>query len=139
MHIKRFNEIFENVATHKNVRPEKLPHCAEMEGRGYRVAEIGGIKYAFHKDYEADDVIYWLGKDTPEYKYGWQYIATPDVTADKKNNPFYALYCKCDPSPTDEQKKILAQREKENAKRQEEIQKEIRGLAKEEQKKKKKK
>lgn len=135
-HIKRFIELFENVGVHKDVKPEKLPHCAEMEAKGYRIAQIGQHKYAFHKDYEADDEIYWLGQDTIDYKYGQKYIATADVASDKKNNPFYTLYCKCDPSPTDEQKKIIAQREKENQKRQELLQKQIKG---EQEKKKKKK
>lgn len=137
MHVKRFKEIFEAVAVHKSVKPEKLPHCAEMEAKGYRIASIGDDKYAFHKNYEADDDIYWLGKDTPDYQYGKTYIATPDIVADKKHNPFYSIFCKCDPGPTDEQKKIIAEREKENKKRYELIQKQIRGEAEKKKKKKK--
>ena len=127
MHIKRFNEILEGaIAIPKFVKPEKLPHCADMEAKGYRIAEIGGSKYAFHKGYEADEDIYWLGKDTEYYKYGHKYIASPEVVGDKKNDAFYSLYCKCDDSPTEAQKKIIAEREKENAKRQEALQKQIR-------------
>lgn len=137
MHVKRFNELFEAIAVHKDVKPEILPHAAEMEGKGYRIAMIGVDKYAFHKDYEADDDVYWLGKNTLDYKYGHKYTATPAMVVDKKNLPFYEIYCKVDPSPTDEQKKIIAEREKQNKKRHEELQKQIRGEKKEERKKKK--
>lgn len=126
-HIKRFKELFEAVGVPKDVRKEKLPHCADMESKGYRIAQIGASKYAFSKNYVPDDEIYWLGQDTIDYKYGQRYIATPEVTLDKEHNPFYILYCKCDPSPTDAQKKVIAEREKEIKKNQEEIQKHIRG------------
>lgn len=130
MYIKRFKDIFEAVAIHKDVRIEKLPHSSEMEARGYRIANIGNDTYAFHKDYYEDDDIYWLGENTDEYRYGSKYLATPVIVSNKKDYPFYAIYCKCDPSPTDAQKKVIEQREKENKKRQQELQKEIRGKKK---------
>jgi len=140
MHIKRFYELSESVAVHRNVKPERLPHCSEMESRGYRVASLkGDEKYAFHKDYEVDDDIYWLGKDIEEFKYGNKYIASQDIVDNKKDYPFYSIYCKCDTSPTDAQKKVIAERERENKKRQEKIQKEIRGEDKPRPKRKKKK
>lgn len=127
-HIKRFDEILEAVAVSKFVRPEKLPKVAEMEGRGYRVATLSdGNKYAFSKDYVEQDDIYWLGQNTNEYQYGLKYIANDYIISNKKNLPFYSIYSKCDPSPTDHQKKVLAMREKENVAKQKELQKNIRG------------
>lgn len=113
IHIKRFIELNENVGVPKTVRPEKLPYCSVLQTKGYRIAEIGGQKYAFDKRYEVDDEIYWLGQNNINYKYGKKYIATPDVTKDKSNNPFYSLYCKCDPSLTDEERKKILDRDKE--------------------------
>jgi hypothetical protein len=137
IHIKRFDEIYEAVGVPKTVKPEKLPFCSVMDSRGYRIAQIGATKYAFSKNYEPDDVIYWLGQDNEYYKYGQQYIATPDVCRDKKNDAFYALYCKCDPGPTPEQIKIIAEREREAKKKQDDIQKQIRGQKKPQPRKKK--
>lgn len=138
-HIKRFNEILESIATHKSFKVIALPHCSEMQARGYRTAEIRGEWYAFHKDYEADDEIYWLGEDTPYYQYGKKYIATPEVVGDKDNDAFYSIYCKCDPGMTEEQKKLQLERDKEILKRQERIKKEKEKLLKEKQAKAKKK
>jgi hypothetical protein len=127
--IKSFDQfLLETAAVPKFIKPEKLPKVAEMEGRGYRVATLSdGEKYAFSKDYVEQDDIYWLGQNTPEYQYGIKYIATPYIISNKKNLPFYSIYSKCDPSPTDHQKKVLAQREKENAAKQKELQKTIKG------------
>lgn len=137
IHIKRFEEIFENVAVHRGVKPEKLPHCAEMEAKGYRIATLGGEKYAFHKNYEMDDEIYWFGEDIDEFKNGKKYVATQELISQKENLPFYSIYCKCDPSPTEEQRKIIAEREKEIKKEKERREKEREKIIKEKQKKKK--
>jgi len=127
-HIKRFFEIFENIAVHKDVRPEKLPHCADMMARGYRVAQLSdGNKYAFTKDFDEYDDVYWLGVDNQQYKYGDKVEATEDMAKNKKNYAFYAIYCKCDTSPTDEQKKMMAERQREIEKKQKETQKRLQG------------
>jgi len=137
--IRRYNDLFEAVAVHKDVKPEKLPHVADMESKGYRIAKLGTETYAFHKNYEADDDVYWLGKNTQDYKFGQKYTATPEMASNKKNYPFYTIYCKCDPSPTEEQKKIIAEREKEYQKRLEEHKKKIMGQIKEKERKNKNK
>jgi hypothetical protein len=136
MHIKKFEELFEAQAVHRSVKPEKLPHCSEMQKRGYRIAMIGGQHYAFDKNYEPDDEIYWLGEDTIDYKFGQRYIATVDVTRDRANNPFYSLYCKCDPSPTDEEKKKIEERDKDLEKVRQQRVKEVEKIIKEKNKKK---
>jgi hypothetical protein len=135
-HVKRFSEIFENIAVHKNVRPEKLPKIADMEAKGYRIAQLSdGNKYAFTKNFDEYDDVYWLGVNNQEYKYGDKISATANIVKNKKGYAFYAIYSKCDTSPTDDQKKAIAERQRDIEKKQKELQKQIRGKNKEKRKK----
>lgn len=133
--IKRFNELFEAIAVHKDMRAERLPHCSEMQARGYRTAQINGEWFAFQKNFDLDDDIYWLGEDELDYKYGEKYVA--DEITSKKNLPFYSIYCKCDSSLTDEERKRVVERDKEIAKKREQDKREREARQKAKQKKKK--
>lgn len=136
IYLKKYNDLFENAGVNKNYKPEKLPHCSEMQSRGYRTATIDNDWYAFQKDFDIDDDIYWLGEDTIDYQYGQKYIATQDIVNDKEL-PFYSIYCKCDPNLTDEERKRIIDRDKEIEKRRERLKKEKEKLLKEKTKKKK--
>lgn len=122
-HIKKINEFFAS----KPPRKESLPHCSDMEGKGYRIAWFHNNdenRYAFDKNFEVDDEVYWLGYDTNDYKYGQKYNATEEMVTNKKT-PFYNFYCKCDPSPNDKEVQMIKDREKEVAKRHKEFTKRI--------------
>jgi len=108
IHIKRYNELIkeQSLGIPNYVKPEKIPHCSTMSTKGYKIEHFSDNSYAFNKNYDLDDDVYWLGKNTTDYQYGKKYQVTPEILAKKEHLPFYSMYCKCDPSPTDEQKKM---------------------------------
>jgi hypothetical protein len=116
MIVYTFSEMFESVATHKGIRPEKLPYCNTLQSKGYRIARIDGESYAFTKDYEAEDEVYWLGVTNKEFTFGKKYLATTDLLYNKEKLPFYCLYSRCDDSLTPEQQKLRLKFDKEHQK-----------------------
>lgn len=122
IHIKRFNELNEAFNTRNPMSKEKLPYCVDMENKGYKIAYLNKHdidRFAFDKNFELDDDVYWMGEDTNDYKFGEKYTADEDIVNDKNKKPFYNLYCKCDPSPNDAQQEIIKKRKKESVKKQE--------------------
>jgi len=132
-HIKRFIELNERVATHKEFKPEKLPYCVDMETKGYRIGYLkeGDLdRFAFDKNFDLDDDVYWLGHTNSEYKFGNKYTADQYIVDNKEKLPFYNLYCKCDNSPNEAQQEMLKKKNKELVKKQENMQKKLLGKTK---------
>lgn len=125
MKIYKFNELFENVAIHKNMKQTRSPYCSVLQTKGYRIANINGEYYAFTKNYDVDDEVYWLGETDLQFVYGKKYLATEDLIQNKDKLPFYSLYSKCDNSLTPEQQKLKLKMLKDNQKRIDQKRKEM--------------
>lgn len=125
MKVYKFAELFENVAVHKSIKNVQLPYCSILQTKGYRIANINGDYFAFTKNYDVDDEVYWLGETDLQFVYGKKYIATEDLLLNKEKLPFYSLYSKCDNNLTPEQQKLKLQLIKDNQKRNEQKRKEI--------------
>ena len=122
IHIKKFNELKEAFNTRMPLSKEKLPYCVDMETKGYRIGYLNPHdieRFAFDKNFDIDDDVYWLGEDKVNYKFGEKYTADQYMVNNKNKIPFYNLYCKCDPSPNDAQQEVLKKRNKEIIKNQE--------------------
>jgi hypothetical protein len=133
IHIYKFNELNEQVAKHKEYKPEKHPYCVDMENKGYRIGYLkkGDLeRFAFDKNFDLDDDAYWLGDNNTEYEFGKKYVADQFMVDNKNKLPFYNLYCKCDNSPNEAQQEMLKKRNKDIAKKQENMQKTMLGKVK---------
>lgn len=119
MKIYKFDELFENIATHKNIKKVQLPYCSVLQTKGYRISNVNGEYYAFTKNYDVDDEVYWLGETDLQFVYGKKYLATEDLLKNKEKLPFYSLYSKCDNTLTAEQQKLKLKLIKDNQKRME--------------------
>lgn len=127
-HVKKFEEIYELFNIHNPLSKEKLPYCVDMENKGYRIAYLNPHdedRFAFDKNFELDDDVYWLGTDNEKYKFGFKYVVDKYIYDNKNKLPFYNLYCKCDPSPNEAQQEMIKKRNKEIIKNQEETKKKI--------------
>lgn len=127
-HIKRFDELNELFNVHNPLSKEKLPYCIDMENKGYRISYLNPHdkdRFAFDKNFEIDDDVYWLGETNADYVFGEKYFATQYMVDNKSKLPFYNLYCKCDPSPNDAQQEVIKKRTREIAKKQEELKRQV--------------
>jgi len=125
-HLKSFQELNEIVKIRGSVKKEKLPHCEDMEMKGYRIGYLNKSdmsRYAFNKDFEIDDDVYWLGYDNNDYKFGHKYIADQEIVTNKDNLPFYNLYCECDPSPNELRQEIIKKRQDDILKKRKDYEK----------------
>jgi len=121
IHIKKFNELYA-FNTRMPLSKDKSPYCSDMESRGYRINYLdpnGSERFAFDKNFEIDDDVYWLGEDTPEYKFGNKYVVDQNIINIKNTQPFYNLYCRCNPSPNKVEQEIIKKRKMEIIKNQE--------------------
>ena len=114
-----YDEVFEKLAIHKDFKKENLPYCSVLQNKGYLIIKMNDVGYAFNKNFDLDDEVYWLGKSNENYMYGNKYLVTYDVLENKNSLPFYSLYCKCDDGLTDAEKKMKTQRLKEFYKKNE--------------------
>ncbi len=124
MRIYRFEEMFESVAIHRNIKQVRLPYCNTLQSKGYRIAEINGESYAFTKNYDVDDEIYYLGVTNADFIYGKKYLATSDLILNKDSLPFYCLYSRCDSALTPDQQKLKIKMDKDHIKQIEQKRKE---------------